>query len=102
MQKLKERFDNVQNLVVKARCHKICFTEHPRLKTAIKQKLPKSLSPQSSHRGWWMGVKSKVGNLGDQKAPFSIATTLRSRGGCYFIPWIAPLYPRSLPNNVEC
>ena len=30
---------------------------------------------------------------GDQKAPFSIATTLRCRGGCYSSPWIAPLYP---------
>ena len=29
---------------------------------------------------------------GDQKAPFSIATT-RCRGGCYSFLWIAPLYP---------
>ena len=28
---------------------------------------------------------------GDQKAPFSIATTQRSREGCYSFPWIAPL-----------
>ena len=28
-----------------------------------------------------------------QKAPFSIATTPRCRGGCYFFPWIAPLNP---------
>ena len=33
-------------------------------------------------------VKSEVG---DQKAPFSIATTLRYKGGCYSFPWIAPL-----------
>ena len=26
---------------------------------------------------------------GDQKAPFSIATTM----WCYSIPWIAPFYP---------
>ena len=39
---------------------------------------------------------------GDQKAPFSIATTPRSRGGCYSITWIAPLYPWSLPYNAEC
>ena len=31
---------------------------------------------------------------GAQKAPFSIATTPRCRGGCYSFPWIAPLYPR--------
>ena len=30
---------------------------------------------------------------GDLKAPFSIATTPRRRGGRYSIPWIAPLYP---------
>ena len=30
---------------------------------------------------------------GDQKAPFSIATTLRCRGGRYSFPWNAPLYP---------
>ena len=28
---------------------------------------------------------------GDQKAPFSIATTLRYWGGRYSFPWIAPL-----------
>ena len=27
----------------------------------------------------------------DPKTPFSIATTLRCRRGCYFFPWIAPL-----------
>ena len=36
------------------------------------------------------------------KASFSIATTPRCRGGCYIIPWIAPLYPWSLPYNAEC
>ncbi len=29
---------------------------------------------------------------GDQKAPFSIATTLKYKGGRYSFPWIAPLY----------
>ena len=29
---------------------------------------------------------------GDSKAPFSIATSLRCRRGCYSFPWIAPLY----------
>ena len=29
----------------------------------------------------------------NQKAPFSIATTLRCRGGCYSFPRIVPLYP---------
>ena len=31
--------------------------------------------------------------VGDPKAPFSIATTMRCRGGCYSFPWIPPLYP---------
>ena len=39
-------------------------------------------------------VKVKLATVvkGDQKAPFSIATTPRCRGGCYSFPWIAPLY----------
>ena len=39
---------------------------------------------------------------GDPKDSFSIATTSRCRGGHYYIPWIAPLYPWSLPYNAEC
>ena len=37
---------------------------------------------------------------GDPKAPFSLTTTLRCRGGCYSFPWIAP--PWSLSYNAEC
>ena len=33
----------------------------------------------------------------DQKAPFSIATTLRCREGCYSFPLIATLYPWYIP-----
>ena len=39
---------------------------------------------------------------GNQKAPFSIATTLMYRGGLYSFPWIAPLYPRYIPYIAEC
>ena len=39
---------------------------------------------------------------GDQKAPFSIATTQRCRGGPYFFPWIAPLYPWYVLYIAEC
>ena len=39
---------------------------------------------------------------GDRKAPFSIAITPTYKGGCYSIPWIAPLYLWALPYNVEC
>ena len=46
---------------------------------------------------------NKVGDLveGDPKAPFSIATTTRCKRR-FTIPWIAPLYPLSLPYNAEC
>ena len=39
---------------------------------------------------------------GNLKAPFSIATTPRCRGGYYSFPLIAPIYPRSLPYYAEC
>ena len=39
---------------------------------------------------------------GDLKAPFSIATIPRCRGGRYSFPWIALLYPWSVPYNAEC
>ena len=47
---------------------------------------------------WCVNTKSKLVTSvkGDPKAPFSIATTLWCTGGRYSIPWIAPLYPRSL------
>ena len=51
-------------------------------------------------------IKSKVKLAtvveGDQKAPFSIATKLRCRGGCYSFPWTAPLYPQYVPYIAEC
>ena len=40
-----------------------------------------------------MQVKLATIVKGDPKAPFLIATTPRSCGGCYSIPKIAPLYP---------
>ena len=39
---------------------------------------------------------------GGPKAAFSIATTPRCRWGRNSFPWIAPLYPWSLPYNAEC
>ena len=39
---------------------------------------------------------------GDPKAPFSIVTIPKCRGGCYSFPWIAPLYPRYVPYITEC
>ena len=38
----------------------------------------------------------------DLEAPFSIATTPRCTEGCYSFPRIDPLYPWSIPYNVEC
>ena len=44
---------------------------------------------------WVSQISKRLVTLvkGDPKAPFSIATTPRCRGGRYCIPWIAPLYP---------
>ena len=39
---------------------------------------------------------------GNQKAPFSIATTPKYRGGHYSFPWNAPLYPWYVPYIAEC
>ena len=39
---------------------------------------------------------------GDQKAPFSIATTPRCRERHYSFPWITPLYPWYVPYITEC
>ena len=39
---------------------------------------------------------------GDQKAPFSIATTPMCKGGRYSFTWIAPLYPWYVPYIAEC
>ena len=46
-------------------------------------------------KDYYLIIRIKLATLveGDLKAPFSIATTLRSRGGRYSFPWIAPLYP---------
>ena len=41
----------------------------------------------------YLNIDSKVSKVGDLKAPFSIATTLRSKGGHYSLPRFAPLYP---------
>ena len=45
--------------------------------------------------------KVKLATLveGDLKAPFSLATTPRYRGGHYSVPWNVLLYPWSLPYN---
>ena len=58
----------------------------------------------------WLGSKEILPNIvklvtvveGDPKAPFSIATTPRRRGGHYSFPWIAPLYPWYVLYIAEC
>ena len=49
-------------------------------------------------------IKVKLATIvkGDQKVPFSIASTQRCRGGRYSFPWIAPLYPWYVPYIAEC
>ena len=44
----------------------------------------------------------KLSKVGDQKAPFSIATTPRCIGGHYSFPRIAPLYFWYIPCIAEC
>ena len=44
----------------------------------------------------WFGIQLRM------KAPFSIATTPRCRGGHNSFPWIAPLHPWYLPYIAEC
>ena len=39
---------------------------------------------------------------GNPKAPFSIATTPRCKGGHDSISWIHQLYPWSMSYNAEC
>ena len=56
--------------------------------------------------GRWLDIISKVKLAteveGDQKAPFSLATTPRWRGRLYSFSWIAPLYPWYVPYFAEC
>ena len=47
-------------------------------------------------------VKLAIEVEGDRKAPFSIATTPRCRGGRYSFPLIAPLYAWYVPYIAEC
>ena len=60
----------------------------------------------------WSGYQAVYENLnskvklatvveGDQKAPFSIATTPRCKGGRYSFLWVAPLYPWYVPRIAE-
>ena len=51
---------------------------------------------------WLWKVKLATLVEGGPQAPFLIATTPKCRRGRYSIPWIAPLYPWSLPDNAEC
>ena len=57
-------------------------------------------SPCCTHKGVLIYFKLLLTVVeGDPNAPFSIATTPRCRGGRYSIPWIAPVYPWSVPYN---
>ena len=49
-------------------------------------------------------IKVKLATVveGDQKAPFSIATTSKYRVGCFPFPRIAPLYPWYVHYIAEC
>ena len=63
---------------------------------------------------WWWWYSFKIIHMeyiqvklvtvveGDQKAPFSIASTPRCREGHYSFPWIDTLYPWYVPYIAEC
>ena len=54
---------------------------------------------RASSTTWWWKLATIV--KGDPKAPFSIATTPMCGRGHYSFPWVAPLYPWSVPYNAE-
>ena len=55
----------------------------------------------SLHKYVKIKVKLTTVVKGNQKAPFSIATKQKCRGGRYSFPWIAPLSPRYVPYIAE-
>ena len=64
-----------------------------------------NVSPPSGALPWMAFLAGSTGqNIteGNQKAPFSIATTPRCMGGYYSFPWTAPLYPWYIPYVAEC
>ena len=75
------------------------MTDKNRRKTCLKE-----LRTALNQTGYATALINKLATIveGDPKAPFSIATTPRCRGGRYSIPWIAPLYPWTVPYNAEC
>ena len=64
--------------------------------------LPWYYQPQRVPTMSWTASAMWYSKEGNQKSPFSIATTLRCRGGCNSVPCIAPLYPWYVPNNAQC
>ena len=73
------------------------FTEGKQRPQSSMRNVP-LLKPRGEFRIYCSGL-IKLATLveGDQKATFSIATTPGCRGGCNSVPWIALLYPWSLP-----
>ena len=49
----------------------------------------------------WGSCKLVTVVKGDPKILFSIATTPKCREGCHSFPWVAPLYPWSIPYDAE-
>ena len=77
-------------------------TQH--YKVRINGKVDQSREMSNAHLQLIVKKKVKLTTVveGDPKAPFSIATTLKCKGGRYSFPWIAPLYPRYAPYVAEC
>ena len=54
------------------------------------------------HKKDYIQVRLVTAVESNPKALCSITTTLRCWGGRYSFPWIAPIYPLSVPYNTEC
>ena len=69
----------------------------------LKIKLPTIYSPTNyTHTHTYTHINTHIVVVeGNPKAPFSIATTLSSRGR-HSLPWIAPFFPWYTPYNAEC
>ena len=80
---------------MKEKARKKYLSEHRKLleNRFGSKNLIKGQSPEKKFTWPFLQYKLVTIAEGDPKAPFSIATTPRCRGGHYSFPWIAPLYP---------
>ena len=89
----------------KEKCLTLSFSKNEKLLVYLCTTGSKNVTrPEKKFMPNFFYLKVKLATIveGDQKAPFSIASIPRCRGGCYSFPLIAPLYPWSLTYIAEC